>query len=145
MASTNNPSEYRNAKPSLKDGLEDLLGSDRVDSGYGDSLPSVQSSNTDSYDVTDSSRNEKRDVPDESVIVERTKKLNINSETDDGYKSISLDSQKNLPVVDQRELANILMQSNFQYLQYFIQTQDLRYMLAPIWPMLLRQNDDGDT
>ena len=156
-------SEYRQQTRSMKTKLrtsklqdEDTDSYDRVDSGFGesDSLQSMQSdrSNTNSYSIDDESRNQ--ECSESSELTRKTEQLDINSDQfrqcDDGYKSCSLDFDELLerrpepkptsPNPPPREYV-----SPYKCMRMFSQTEDVRYLLAPFWPMLLHQNDDGDT
>lgn len=139
---------------------EDIdFSSDRVDSGYGDSITSIPSdrSNTNSYSIDDESRNQECSASME--LTQKTAKLNINSDhfrqsddekcnsIDQGYKSCSLElldepDTRCEPVKVLSPHKNVLP---YEYMRLYSQTEDVRFLLAPFWPMLLHQNDDGDT
>ena len=159
MASSGNTRESQGgkAKPRInfKNQYEDFdSSSDRVDSGF-DSLPSMPSdrSDTNSYSIDDISRDEKC-VDSTDCILQKTKNLKISEpkickSIDDGYDSIPSERSVELISTDKGQAMDHPLQhqyvSVYDCMRCFAQTQDPRYVLAPLWPMLLHRNDDGDT
>ena len=145
----------RKITPELK-GKLNIEGTDsRTDSGLGSMLSynSLVSdrSNTQSFS-DDSCRDQKcSDWSDSMDLVRETGKLNIDDDCeindsidgkerknehtsiDDGYTSLS-STQSSFPFIWM-----------YECIRCFAQTQNLRYILAPIWPTLLNRNEDGDT
>jgi hypothetical protein len=162
MASSGNTRESQGgkAKPRIhfKNQYEDFdSSSDRVDSGF-DSLPSMPSdrSDTNSYSIGDESRDQKC-VDSADCILQQTQNLQISDpeickSIDDGYTSISPERSVELPSLPATNKVQA-MDHPFQHqyvsvydcMRCFAQTQDFRYVLAPLWPMLLHRNDEGDT
>jgi hypothetical protein len=166
MASSGNKYQSRRIKTKASLKFDETDSSFQVDSGIGDSLvDSLQSipsdrSNTDSYSCEDESS-----VYDSMELAKETAKLDINSDNknnencpsvDQGYNSISVQSVEEQdappeptpvpPKEDIRPYRNVAAYvQTVQTVQSYFQTGDVRYLLAPYLPMLLHQNDDGDT
>ena len=145
---------------------EEIDSSDRVDSGFSEitSTPSFISSDrslTDSCSIDDQSRDQECGFSADS-LVQGTAKLNINEKclsglsVEDGgyhsYQSISVEKEEasvTFTSLDEGQpMNNTSPQPNvwvYDYIRYFSQTEDVRFLLAPLLPGLLHQNDDGDT
>ena len=156
MASSRNTSQFqdrgmkqRKITPQLKEKIQDIESSAQVDSGI-DCLASLQSDRSNTESLSDDSfRNQK--CGDSMELIKQTKQLNIG---DDSEKSKCMDdsvSKKcdstdfgymSLPSINFPSLSFNWM---YECIRFFAQTQNLRYVLAPIWPTLLHRNDDGDT
>ncbi|CAB3992993.1 nuclear factor NF-kappa-B p105 subunit isoform X1 [Paramuricea clavata] len=161
MESSGNTWESQGGKVkprTFKNQHEDFDSSDRVDSGFGDSLPSMPSdrSDTNSYSIDDISRDQKC-VDSTDCILQKTKNLKISEpkickSIDDGYASILSERSVELPSLPSTNKGQA-MDHPFQHqyvsvydcMRCFAQTQDFRYVLAPFWPTLLHRNDEGDT
>jgi hypothetical protein len=138
---------------------EGIDSSDRVDSGFGEGasmssfIPSDRSL-TDSYSIGDQSRDQECGVSAES-LVQGTAKLNINekclsglSVEDSGYHSYQSMPVEKEEADEGKPMNNTSPQPNvsvYDWIRYFSQTEDVRFLLAPLLPGLLHQNDDGDT
>jgi hypothetical protein len=167
MASSGNRREIsqgKEVKPEVKprtfkiSDFDDVDSSYQVDSGIGDSLHSIPSdrSDTNSYSNDDISRDQKC-VDSADCILQQTQNLQISDpkickSIDDGYTSITPERSielLSLPSTDKGQTMDHPLQhqyvSVYDCMRCFAQTQDFRYVLAPLWPMLLHRNDEGDT
>ena len=158
MASSRNTSQFqdrgmkqRKITPQLKGKIQDIESSAQVDSGI-DCLASLQSdrSNTESFS-DDSSRDQKFGDSISVELVKQTEQLDIADDSGNGKSIDGSDSKKcdstdfgyvSLPSMNFSSLSFNWM---YECIRIFAQTQNLRYVLAPIWPTLLHRNDDGDT
>ena len=155
MASAGNKSQLQEQgkkriplPPGLK--IHDTESSTEVDSGIGSmsSLPSNRS-NTDSF--SDSSRDQKCGDSISMELVKQTEQLDIaddsgNSKSIDGSDSKKCDSTDlGYASLQSMNFSSFSFHWMYECIRIFAQTQNLRYVLAPIWPTLLHRNDDGDT
>lgn len=142
------------------DKMESAERFDSIDSGF-ESLTSNPSdrSNADSYSIEDPASCKECNVSQE--LTNKTALLNINKTeksvpTDEGYNSMSTlekddasQGEAGLSSDSKRQHTSFISgcQNSFalKCMQYFAVTQDIRYALTPLWPMLLQQNNDGDT
>ena len=135
-------------KPSgLPKSMEQNGDSDRVDSGFGDdsslSYSNEDRSCTDSNSLGDKSRHQ---ICDGGMELERkTANLTLSDEStthESGYfglesRNFSEESSTNV------EYSNEILKPSF--MNSFAQSNDIRYLLAALWPYLLKRNEDGDT
>ena len=132
--------------------------SERQDSGLGDSIR-TEASVTDSYSIDDGeSSMQECSVTEE--LQQKTKEMKIENDvetevettrsTDEGYYTLSLENKPaevSVPSTDSVDgkLVESTKHALIWFLQCFARTNDLRYLLAPLWRLLLVQNEDGDT